>query len=165
MSTRNVNFVPLTEVPSYVLNNFQEASLSQRADGAANTMPSGLDVTSPAHHARVIVFSSSGTYTPPLTGLLDSAIDWRDRQLNVQIAFDPVRDIRWAEGGDLLQPEYEWNFSVYSNLGGQVFLLDPKRSIGLYVSIGNGVLYLLKTIPGFIRGEIRCTCQLKSRLP
>lgn len=163
--TRHTSFVPLIEVTSSFLNGQQDATLLQRAGGPANTMARGLDNPSRQHAAKVIGFSSTGKWSPPITGLLDAEMDWRDRHIEVQIAFDPKRDIRWGRADDDKTPEYEWAGHWYSLLGGKALLLDPLLSLGIYVSLISGNLMLLCSREGFVRGQIRASVQLKERLP
>ena len=164
MPTYTSLYVPLQEVPSAELNRWQRAFLTQRAPGAANTLATDLDTPSGAHVPKEVVFSAGNTaLAPPVDGLLDNGMDWRDREVSVDIYFDETFDIRPGEANDDRQARVRGRFSFYSNVGGRFWPVGPGTGVmAVYVDNTNGYLWLRKPT-GYAHGTIRGTPQLKER--
>jgi hypothetical protein len=164
MPTYNTQYVPLDPVESAQLNRWQRVFLTQRAPGAANSLATGLDTPDTNHTPKEVVFACGNTaLAPPVTGIIDNAMDWRDREITVEIMFDPTNDIRPGEAADNAQPLIQGQFTFYSRTGARLWTTGPSAfGLGVYVDSTNGYLWIAKAA-GYCHGKIRGTAQLRER--
>ncbi len=121
-----------------------------------------LDQEDPGATERRFAFSyGAGPLAPPLTGLLDATIDWRDRQLSFVVEVDTV-DVRWGRGGDGRPPLGRYAGGGYTRLGSAFVEVTPTGSVRLYVD-ALGRLFLSKEDGVFVRGIIEAPCQTGER--
>lgn len=163
MTTLNRNYTPLMQVPSADLNRWQTMLMTQRGAGNRNSLATGLDTNATTHMAKEIVFAMDNTSrTPPVDGLIDNTMDWRDRILTGNLAFDPSLDIRPGEADDGKQPLILTSFTIYSNVGNRVWAVGALQTFGLYVDNTDGFLWIKKPA-GYVYGTVRASCQIKER--
>ncbi len=151
-------FVPLQRVPAQILNAIQRGVFDQRGNGAGNTLTTNLDNQFTGWNCGRVQMSIDR----PVAGLplaLDSAIDWRDRQITVAYRFDPLRDIRPGRGGDQMHARDRGLMQFYTGLGTIRRLLGP--SMNLFIG-PTGVLFIEKGL-GYAYVEITTSTQLKER--
>lgn len=163
MPTVNTLFAPLDEVDSADLNAWQRGILTQRAPGPTNTLATGLDTPSNTHQVKtVVVAMANAAAAPTVTGLVDNAIDWRDRHVTVDLYYDPTRDIRPGEADDDKQAQVHATFSFYTNTGGRFWTVAGIAGLAVYVDNTNGYLWCKKPL-GYAYGTMSATCQLRER--
>lgn len=157
-TTYLIDFGPLVEVPSDFLKKLQSAALLSRAAGASNTLANGLDSPSTNHYGRSVVYCRD---KPATAGFLevDSAIDWRDRQITVSLAFDRDRDIRPGEVDDKALAKYRGRGTYYTSSGNIQIPLIPQVILEITAL---GALRVNKDL-GYLHMTIEGSVQLKER--
>lgn len=168
MTALHTPFAPLVEITSTFLNIFQSGVFTQRGNGSANTMVSTLNTPSPLIRVKTVIFAcnQSGLSPPFAGGLIDDTIDWRDRQLTIELEIDndnDTRDIRWGKVDDDKQAQEQYHSVIYSRTGGTYLPISYNSKLSVYVDSTNGYLWLKKPVPVYLRGTISCSAQTRER--
>lgn len=154
-------FGSLVPVPSVFLNKLQEAVYGQRANGPANTSSMALDSNLNSFDQRLVQFAPDSTLVDSVfPAVLDSAIDWVDRNITVRWKFDYTRDIRPGKPEDWKYPEEAGEVKLYLVPTGHYYPISP--AWGLFISAGSGDLMFYKKA-GYLYVEIESGTKLKER--
>lgn len=153
-----LTFGPLQQVPSAILNGIQRMCLDHRGTGPGNTLAAGISADNSGKNGGHVQVSVDF----PLTAVpleIDSRIDWRDRRIQVNWAFDPVRDIRPGEVSDHVFARDSGIVGIYTTTGNRRWALSPDMTIFIGPT---GVLFVEKA-NGYGYIELRASVQLKER--